>query len=76
MLYLCPKIDLVCVHRPRLEEEFEKIPGIRESFGFMAFAVGCVEQREFDCWCNASIDAPHTISCAQERRVLASLTGA
>ena len=40
------------VERPRIEEVFDKVPGIRESFGFMAAgADGSVAQRGFDCWC-------------------------
>ena len=46
------------VQRPRIEEEFEKVPGIRESFGFMASgAEGAVAQRGFDCWCKQCLQA-------------------
>lgn len=37
--------------RPRFEETFVSIYGMRKSFGFMAIRNDIVIQREFDCWC-------------------------
>lgn len=46
------------VERPRIEELFDKVPGIRESFGFIASGgEGSVAQRGFDCWCKQCLQA-------------------
>jgi hypothetical protein len=48
---------LGAIERPRIEEEFESIPGLRKSFGFLSISDGRVNHREFDCWCHSCIMA-------------------
>ena len=46
------------VERPRIVEEFEKVPGMRTTYSFMAIgSAGAVAQRGFGCWCKPCINA-------------------
>ena len=46
------------IWRPRIEKDFEKIPGISTSYGFMAAgSEGAIAYRGFDCWCRECLAA-------------------
>ena len=46
------------VDRPRKPKAFEKVKGIRTSYGFMVIGTdGAVALRGFDCWCRSCIGA-------------------
>ena len=45
------------IHRPRIEEKFAAMPGMKKTFLFMAVRQGVVLQRSYSCWCDACMQA-------------------
>jgi hypothetical protein len=45
------------IHRPRIEEKYAAMPGMKKTFLFMAVREGVVLQRSYSCWCDACMQA-------------------
>jgi hypothetical protein len=45
------------IKRPKPDHDYERMPGMKKTFLFMAVREGVVLQRKFACWCSACMQA-------------------